>query len=57
VSDHQRIMVMTAAMIATMIAPMMNNINGLFATCRIMPNLVPPGSRSMLHFGHFAGFG
>jgi hypothetical protein len=48
---------MIVAMIATITATMMPTIRGLFIMCRSMPNLVPSGSRSMPHFGHFPEFG
>jgi hypothetical protein len=50
--------IMIAAMIATITATMMTTIiMGLLIMCRSIPNLVPSGSKSMPHFGHFPGFG
>jgi len=48
--------IMPAAMTAAM-TTMMTIINGLLSMCRSMANLVPSGSKSMPHFGHFPGFG
>jgi hypothetical protein len=44
-------------MIASMTANMMMIISGLLIMWRSMPNLVPSGSNSMPHFGHFPDVG
>ena len=51
-SGH-RIVIIGAAMIATMTPAMMARCNGLLAMCRSRANRVPSGTKSMPHFGHF----
>jgi hypothetical protein len=53
---HQRIII-AAIITATITAAMIIRWEGLLIMCRSMPNLVPSGSKSMPHFGHFPGVG